>query len=67
VKVKVKSNAKFNQLWLITILSCYPAMAELSKEDLKEKLQEQIGECLGLERAAQKAVEELGICKYVLG
>jgi ferritin-like metal-binding protein YciE len=25
----------------------------------KEKLEEQIGECLGLERAAQKAVEEL--------
>lgn len=28
-------------------------------EDIKEKLEEQIGECLGLERAAQKAVEEL--------
>jgi ferritin-like metal-binding protein YciE len=27
--------------------------------ELKEKLEEQIGECLGLERAAQKAVEEL--------
>ena len=34
-------------------------MAELSKDDLKEKLEEQIGECVGLERAAQKAVEEL--------
>lgn len=33
--------------------------ASLSKEELKEKLEEQIGECLGLERAAQKAVEEL--------
>lgn len=28
-------------------------------EKLKEKLEEQIGECIGLERAAQKAVEEL--------
>jgi ferritin-like metal-binding protein YciE len=28
-------------------------------EELKEKLEEQIGECLGLERAAQKAVDEL--------
>jgi ferritin-like metal-binding protein YciE len=27
--------------------------------ELKEKLEEQIGECLGLERAAQQAVEEL--------
>lgn len=27
--------------------------------ELREKLEEQIGECLGLERAAQKAVEEL--------
>lgn len=27
--------------------------------ELKEKLEEQIGECLGLEMAAQKAVEEL--------
>ncbi len=32
---------------------------KLSREELKEKLEEQIGECLGLERAAQKAVEEL--------
>jgi ferritin-like metal-binding protein YciE len=28
-------------------------------EELKEKLEEQMGECLGLERAAQKAVDEL--------
>lgn len=34
-------------------------MASLATEDLKEKLEEQIGECVGLERAAQKAVEEL--------
>ena len=34
-------------------------MAQISNEDLKEKLEEQIGECVGLERAAQKAVEEL--------
>ena len=34
-------------------------MAQLSKEDLKEKLEEQIGECVGLERAAQKAVDEM--------
>lgn len=27
--------------------------------EIKEKLEEQIGECLGLERAAQQAVEEL--------
>lgn len=27
--------------------------------EIKEKLEEKIGECLGLERAAQKAVEEL--------
>lgn len=33
--------------------------SKLSEEELKEKLEEQIGECLGLERAAQKAVEEL--------
>jgi O6-methylguanine-DNA--protein-cysteine methyltransferase len=32
---------------------------KLSGEELKEKLEEQIGECLGLERAAQKAVQEL--------
>lgn len=35
------------------------ASAKLSNSELKEKLEEQIGECLGLERAAQKAVEEL--------
>lgn len=31
----------------------------MSESELKEKLEETIGECLGLERAAQKAVEEL--------
>ena len=30
-----------------------------SKEDLREKLEEQIGECIGLERAAQQAVSQL--------
>lgn len=30
-------------------------------EELKEKLEEQIGECLGLERAAQQAVHELDV------
>lgn len=34
-------------------------MATISKEKLNEVIQEQIGECIGLERAAQKAVEEL--------
>ena len=29
------------------------------EQEIKEKLEEQIGECLGLERAAQQAVEEL--------
>jgi rubrerythrin len=32
----------------------------MSSEDSKQKLQEKIGEALGLEMAAQKAVEELG-------
>jgi hypothetical protein len=32
-------------------------MAQMS--EMKEKLEEQIGECLGLERAAQQAVQEL--------
>jgi hypothetical protein len=32
----------------------------MSSEDSKQKLQEKIGEALGLEIAAQKAVEELG-------
>jgi len=32
----------------------------MSSEDRKQKLQEKIGEALGLEMAAQKAVEELG-------
>ncbi|MEO9319975.1 MAG: hypothetical protein ABI361_04820 [Nitrososphaera sp.] len=31
----------------------------MSKEKLNEVIQEQIGECIGLERAAQQAVEEL--------
>ena len=31
----------------------------MSSEDSKQKLQEKIGEALGLEMAAQKAVEEL--------
>lgn len=31
----------------------------MAESELKEKLEEQIGECLGLERAAQKAVDEL--------
>jgi ferritin-like metal-binding protein YciE len=31
----------------------------MAAEDFKEKLEEQIGECLGLERAAQQAVQEL--------
>lgn len=31
----------------------------MAEAELKEKLEEQIGECLGLERAAQKAVEDL--------
>jgi len=31
----------------------------MMSENLQEKIEEQIGECLGLERAAQKAVEEL--------
>ncbi|HKU49724.1 MAG TPA: hypothetical protein VJP79_07220 [Nitrososphaera sp.] len=31
----------------------------MAEPELKEKLQEKIGECLGLERAVQQAVEEL--------
>jgi ferritin-like metal-binding protein YciE len=31
----------------------------MGAEELKDKLEEQIGECLGLERAAQQAVEEI--------
>lgn len=31
----------------------------MASEEIKEKLEEQIGECLGLERAAQQAVSEL--------
>jgi ferritin-like metal-binding protein YciE len=31
----------------------------ISKQELSEKLEEQIGECVGLERAAQQAVKEL--------
>ena len=31
----------------------------ISKQELNEELEEQIGECVGLERAAQQAVEEL--------
>ena len=34
-------------------------MAQTMSSEIKEKLEEQIGECLGLERAAQTAVEEL--------
>jgi ferritin-like metal-binding protein YciE len=34
-------------------------MAQSMSSDMKEKLEEQIGECIGLERAAQTAVEEL--------
>ena len=34
-------------------------MAQAMSSEIKEKLEEQIGECLGLERAAQTAVEEL--------
>ena len=34
-------------------------MAQSLDSEMKEKLEEQIGECLGLERAAQQAVEEL--------
>lgn len=55
----MKSHERFDQLWLISILASFNTMAEMSREDLKEKLEEQIGECVGLERAAQKAVEQL--------
>lgn len=34
-------------------------MAQSLSPEIKEKLEEQIGECIGLERAAQTAVEEL--------
>ncbi|MGN6623349.1 MAG: hypothetical protein ACTHKK_04330 [Candidatus Nitrosocosmicus sp.] len=38
--------------------------AKSSKEDIK-KLEEKIGEVLGLERAAQKAVEEINAMKLL--
>jgi len=44
---------------VIRFIATILAMAQISESELKEKLEEQIGECLGLERAAQKAVEEL--------
>lgn len=34
-------------------------MSSMISEEMKDKLEEQIGECLGLERAAQQAVQDI--------